>query len=58
MEIKMLKCGQKNNKNYTFGVRKEQINEAEKENQICCLKCGICFFHKMKYCSNCGEKMK
>ena len=41
----MLKCGQKDNKNYTFGVRKEQIEGQEKEaNRICCASCFGCSY--------------
>ena len=55
----MLKCGQKDNKNYTFGLRKEQIKEGEKkeENKICCSSCGACVLSKMKYCPSCGEEL-
>ena len=54
----MLKCGQKDNKNYTFGVRKEQIEEQEKEaNRICCASCGTCLTQRMKYCPSCGERL-
>jgi len=54
----MLKCGQKDNKNYTFGVRKEQIEDEKKEaNKICCASCGTCLTKQMKYCPFCGEKL-
>jgi len=53
----MLKCGQKDNKNYTFGVRKEQLEEKKEASKICCASCGTCFTKKMKYCPSCGEKL-
>ena len=54
----MLKCGQKDNKNYTFGVRKEQTEEKEKEaSKICCSSCGTCLTKKMSFCPSCGEKL-
>jgi len=55
----MLKCGQKNNKNYTFGVRREQIEDINKKesDKICCAFCGTCLTERMKYCPSCGEKL-
>ncbi len=54
----MLKCGQKDNKNYTFGVRKEQLEDIEKESsKICCASCGACLTSRMQYCSSCGKKL-
>ena len=55
----MLKCGQPDNKNYTFGLRKEQMEDTEKneENKICCISCGTCITSKMKYCPACGEEL-
>lgn len=55
----MLKCGQKDNKRYTFGVRKEQIEEVEvkEATRICCGSCGTCLTKKMKFCPSCGEKL-
>jgi len=54
----MLKCGQKDNKNYTFGVRKEQIEDEKKEaNRICCASCGTCLTKKMRYCPSCGKEL-
>ena len=54
----MLKCGQKDNKKYTFGVSKDQIKEAEKEiSKICCGSCGTCLTKKMKYCPSCGKEL-
>ncbi len=54
------KCGQKDNKKYTFGLRKEQMEEPlmEKEaTMICCASCGTCLTQRMKYCPSCGEKI-
>jgi hypothetical protein len=54
----MLKCGQKDNKRYTFGVRKDQIEEEVKEaSKICCGSCGTCLTKKMKFCPSCGEEL-
>ncbi len=54
----MLKCGQKDNENYTFGVRKEQMEkEAQEKNKICCGSCGACLTKTSKFCSSCGEKI-
>ena len=50
----MLKCGQKDNKKYTFGVRKEEVKEATK---ICCAFCGTCLTKRMSFCPSCGEKL-
>lgn len=56
--MSILKCGQKDNKNYTFGVRKEQLEEQEKQaNKICCAACGTCVIKSMKYCPSCGEAL-
>jgi len=56
----MLKCGQKNNKNYTFGVRKEQMEDPLQEKEatkICCASCGTCLIKKSRFCPSCGEKL-
>jgi len=54
----MLKCGQKDNKNYTFGVRKDQIKEAAKETKtIACPCCDKMVLANSSYCSFCGEKI-
>ena len=55
----MLKCGQKDNKNYTFSVRKEQIEELDNKEagKICCASCGTCLTSKMNFCPSCGEKL-
>ena len=53
----MLKCGQCDNKKYTFGIRKEQMEEPKKETQICCLSCGTCFIKGIKVCPSCGREM-
>ena len=53
----ILKCGQKDNKNYTFGVRKEQIEEAKEASTVCCASCGNCFSSKVKQCPHCGKKL-
>ena len=54
----MLKCGQKDNQKYTFGIRKEQMEvPKEKEIRICCLACGTCITKQMKHCPSCGEEL-
>lgn len=55
----MLKCGQKDNKNYTFGVRVEQIKEAAEEIKTAfCDCCGkMVVVGNAHYCSRCGEKL-
>ena len=37
----MLKCGQKNNVNYTFGLDSKQIKEAEMK-EVCVFVCPAC----------------
>jgi DNA-directed RNA polymerase subunit RPC12/RpoP len=55
----MLKCGQKNNTKYTFGLRKEQVEQelVSHNSGYTCPKCGTWFPEKIKYCSNCGAKI-
>lgn len=53
----MLKCGQKDNLNYTFGISKAQIKEAEDKIICACSKCGKTFNRKVNFCSICGEKI-
>jgi len=54
----MLKCGEKNNTNYTFGKAKMPIKEAKKVNKaagIFCTACGTKLPAKASYCSKCGS---
>ena len=59
----MLKCGQKENTNYTFGIKnssqKEEYNEkiSEHHNNIYCHKCGKQCQNFYEYCPNCGGKL-
>ena len=56
----MLKCGQKDNKNYTFGVTEKQIKEGSREEPITictCPNCGQTSMVKTNFCPNCGDKM-
>ncbi len=53
----MFKCGQKDNKNYTFGVTDKQIKEARKKEMKICSSCGSSISSKSKFCSSCGEKV-
>ena len=53
-----LKCGQKNNRNYTFGVTDKQIKESQVfDKNICyCSKCGNKLENGTNFCPSCGEK--
>ena len=54
----MLKCGQKNNTKYTFGITKEQKEEIkEATNILCCSSCGSKCLKNSKFCSNCGKEI-
>jgi len=56
--VSILKCGQKDNTNYTFGVRKEQVKEAiENIKTATCPCCGKMVIADSTYCSRCGEKI-
>jgi len=51
----MLKCGQKDNKNYTFGIRKEQMRELKvSANKFYCKKCHSEITEDMGYCPLCA----
>ena len=52
----MLKCGQKDNKDYTFGIKRENIKEANRIDVIYCSSCGATCQNNSKFCSACGEK--
>ncbi len=54
----MLKCGQKDNKNYTFGIRKEQREGIEKEAMITmyCSSCSRTCRKGSNFCPHCGAK--
>ena len=54
--MSMLKCGQKDNKNYTFGVRKEQVKKESKISEILCFNCNACLTKDMEFCPVCGTK--
>jgi len=54
----MLKCGQKNNENYTFGIKEKENNISQEQIVVCtCPHCGQTSMIKTNFCSNCGEKM-
>jgi len=57
----MLKCGQKDNAKYTFGLRKEQReeNEVAKEAMVTmyCASCSSKCRKNSKFCSSCGAKL-
>jgi len=48
----MLKCGQKNNKNYTYGIKRE-----DKEMKFICRSCKKIYGVKTNYCPICGDKV-
>ena len=57
----MLKCGQKDNLKYTFGISQEQMEknsqlEKELEENIFCKKCNARISKNDKFCKYCGEK--
>jgi uncharacterized OB-fold protein len=56
--IMMLKCGEKNNSNYTFGLAQQPIKEAKKIKKVAgsfCSACGTKLSAKASYCSKCGS---
>jgi len=55
----MLKCGQKDNKKYTFGVRKDQMEDEVKEvvTHKTCSACKTIITSKSNYCPSCGGKL-
>lgn len=57
----MLKCGQKDNKNYTFGLTKEQRKDGEIEKEamvtIYCSSCSKKCRKGSNFCPSCGEKL-
>lgn len=56
--MSMLKCGQKDNCNYTFGSKKEEDENLEiiNSNKICKNCKAVCSLNE-KVCSACGEKI-
>jgi len=57
-----LKCGQKENTKYTFGLRKEQRDDIEVEKQAMnrtksCSSCGSSCSQVSKYCQSCGASV-
>jgi uncharacterized OB-fold protein len=56
----MLKCGQKNNSNYTFGIDEKQMREQKEAQKTTiahtCPHCGQTSMVKTSFCPNCGEK--
>lgn len=52
----MLKCGEKNNTDYTFGKVKRQIKEAGKQSgSSFCSACGSKLSALASYCTKCGS---
>ena len=54
----MLKCGEKNNTDYTFGKAQKPIKEANKSKKASgsfCTACGNALSVKASYCSKCGS---
>lgn len=56
-----LKSGQKDNTNYTFGLRKEQMedNEVTKEAMVTmyCASCSRTCKKGSRFCPSCGAKL-
>jgi len=57
-----LKCGQKENTKYTFGLRKEQRDEIEENKKVvasvlCCSTCGKSCKQGSKFCPTCGKEL-
>ena len=52
----MLKCGQKDNVKYTFGIKQDQVAEEKVTMTKFCLKCGAFSKEGSKFCASCGEK--
>ena len=57
-----LKCGQKENIKYTFGLRKEQRDEIEESREVIasamyCSSCGKTCKQGSKFCPACGGKL-
>lgn len=58
----MLKCGQKENTKYTFGLRKEQRDETGTNKEVIaaamnCSSCGKACKHGSKFCPACGKEL-
>lgn len=53
----MLKCGQKDNTNYTFGLTKEQREEIKTVTKTSCSLCGNLCKVSSNYCPHCGAKL-
>lgn len=55
----ILKCGQRDNAKYTFGVTKEQRQTIEKEAMVTiyCSSCSKKCVKGMTYCPYCSEKI-
>jgi len=55
----MYKCGQKDNKKYTFGITKEQREVVEKEAMVTmyCSSCSKKCKSGMNFCPHCGEAL-
>lgn len=54
----MLKCGEKNNHDYTFGKAEKPIKKAKKIKQSSghfCTACGNKLLAAASYCSKCGS---
>ena len=57
-----LKCGQKENTKYTFGLRKEQREEIEESREVIasamhCSSCSKTCKQGSKFCPACGGKL-
>lgn len=51
----MLKCGEKNNTNYTFGKVEIETKKIKKASGNFCTACGTKLAPQASYCSKCGS---
>ena len=53
----MLKCGEKNNTDYTFGKSEQPIKEAKQDKTVnsFCTACGTKLTAYASYCPKCGS---
>lgn len=56
----ILKCGQRDNAKYTFGVTKEQRQTIEKEAMVTiyCSSCSKACKSGVNFCQHCGEPLR
>ena len=52
------KCGQKDNKKYSFGMKKDEEKQVKTVCNAFCKTCGSKASENTKFCGSCGEKIK